>query len=310
MQESQMADCATQTGPPEAEAPYIAPDKITLLQFVPPVELAPFVTQIYFFECEELHIHDRQPAALGHLVFLLRGSGQLQFHDGHIDPIRPATLFGPGMAAAAFTFAGPVSDLGFALSPLGFVALTGKPANLYADRAISAADLFGDEIDGLAEQFRAGLEDGSMRLTRMIELVSNFLLTRAKSIAPSHLVLIRAVTDWLSSDLDPDVDRLYASLPVSRSTAVRLITRYFGSPPKPLMRKYRALRAASLLVDPACTPELRARLESLFYDQPHMIREIRHFAGRTPAALDGDDSRILRLWLSKDNFRDLEAYPG
>ena len=310
MQQSQMADCAMVTDPPVAEATYIAPDKIKVLQFVPPAELAPFVTQIYFFECEERHIHDRQPAALGHLIFLLRGSGQLRFHDGHIDPVRPATLFGPGTAAAEFTFAGPVSDLGFALSPLGFVALTGKAANLYADRAIAASELFGDEIDALAERCRVGLKDGSIRLTQMVELISAFLLARVKSIPSGHLMLIKAVTDWLSSDLDPGVDRLYNSLPVSRSTAVRLITRYFGSAPKPLMRKYRALRAASLLVDSTCTPELRATLESLFYDQPHMIREIRHFAGRTPGALDGDDSRILRLWLSKDNFRDLEAYPG
>jgi len=94
------------------------------------------------------------------------------------------------------------------------------------------------------------------------------------------------------------------------STAARLITRYFGTPPKQLMRKYRGVRAASLLVDPNCTPELRAKVESLFYDQPHMIREIRQFAGRTPGALDGDDSRILRMWLSKDNYRDIETFPG
>ena len=59
------------------------------------------------------------------------------------------------------------------------------------------------------------------------------------------------------------------------------------------MRKYRALRAASVLVDANCTPDLRAKVESLFYDQPHMIREIRQFAGRTPGALDGDDAESL-----------------
>ncbi len=310
MQESQTADCANSIEPPGAEQAIIARDKIEVLQFMPPVELAPFVTQIYFFECEESHIHDRQPAALGHLIFLLRGSGELRFHDGHIDPIHQVSLFGPGMAAAEFSFSGPVSDFGLALSPLGFVALTGKPANLYADRAIAASELFGQEIAVLGERFRDGLIDGSVRLAQMVDAVSAFLLARVRPIPAPHILLIRAVTEWLSSDLDPDVDDLYAGLAMSRSTATRLITRYFGSAPKPLMRKYRALRAASLLCDPACTPELRAQVESLFYDQPHMIREIRHFAGRTPGALDGDDCKILRLWLSKDNYRDLEAYPG
>ncbi len=310
MQESQMANCAVEIDPSETGQDYIAPDKFEVVQFAPPAELAPFVTQIYFFQSEELHIHDRQPAALGHLIFLLRGQGELRFHDGHTDDILPATLFGPGTASAEFTFAGPVSDLGFALSPLGFVALTGKPASAYADRAIASAEIFGPEIEVLTQRFRGGLIDGNMRLTQMIEEISTFLLNRARRIPLQHIALIQAVTDWLSRDLDPDVDELYATLPVSRSTAVRVISRYFGSAPKPLMRKYRALRAASILVDPGCTSELRDKVESLFYDQPHMIREIRHFAGRTPGALDGDDSMILRMWLSKENYRDLEAYPG
>ncbi len=310
MQESQTADCDNEGGPPGADSTYVALEKIEILQFAPPGELSPFVTQIYFFRCEEEFIRDFQPASLGHLVFLLRGQGQLRFHDGHIDQLHRAAIFGPGAAAAEFTFAGPLYDFGLALSPLGFVALTGKAANVYADRAVAATEIFGPEIDNLAEQFQNGLNEGNMRFTQMVEAVSAFLLARVQKVPPAHIDLIQRVTDWLSSNFDPDVDDLYAQLTMSRSTAVRLITRYFGSPPKQLMRKYRALRAASVLCDPACTIELRTRIESLFYDQPHMIREIRHFAGRTPGALDGDDSRILRLWLSRDNYRDLEAYPG
>jgi len=26
--------------------------------------------------------------------------------------------------------------------------------------------------------------------------------------------------------------------------------------------------------------------------------------------LDGDDTKILRIWLSKDNYRDIETFPG
>jgi AraC-like DNA-binding protein len=291
-------------------ADYIAPEKIEVVQFAPPPALAPFVTQIYFFRSEEAHIHDIQPAALGHLVFLLSGTGNLRFQDGHVDELTPVSIFGPGLAAAEFTFAGPLHDFGLALSPLGFVALTGKPANAYADRAVPASELFGPEIDVLVERFTRGHADGTMRLVQMVEEVTAFLLQRIRPVPPTHVAMIQTVIGWLSSDLDPDVEILYAQLGMSRSTAARLITRYFGSAPKPLMRKYRALRTASLLCDPACTPELRAKVESLFYDQPHMIREIRQFAGRTPGALDGDDSRILRMWLSKDNYRDVETFPG
>jgi AraC-like DNA-binding protein len=286
------------------------PDKLAILQFAPPPELAPFVTQIYFFQCEERFIRDFQPAALGHLVFFLRGGGELRFNDGHIAPLHGASLFGPCTAAAEFSLYGPFLDFGLALSPLGFVALTGKAASSYADRLVDAAELFGPDITVLAKKLSDGFADGSMSHADLVHEITLFLLPYARNIPASHIGLIQIVAAWISSEFDPDIDLLYPKLNMSRSTATRLITRYFGSPPKPLMRKYRALRAASHLCDPACPAELRTRIEALFYDQPHMIREIRHFTGRTPGALDGDDSKILRMWLSKDNYRDLEADPG
>ncbi len=286
------------------------PDKLSIRQFVPPPALAPFVTQIYFFQCEEHFIRDFQPAALGHLVFFLRGGGELRFNDGHVDPLHGVSLFGPCTAAAEFSLNGPFLVFGLALSPLGFVALTGKAASSYADRLVNAADIFGSDITVLGKKLSDGFADGSMSHADLVHEISDFLLPYARTIPASHIGLIQIVAAWISSEFDPDIDLLYSKLTMSRSTATRLITRYFGSPPKPLMRKYRALRAASHLCDPSCPAELRTKIEALFYDQPHMIREIRHFTGRTPGSLDGDDSKILRMWLSKDNYRDLEADPG
>jgi len=298
-----LSDCS-----PEAE--FVTPDKIDITHFAPSAMLAPFVTQIYYFRCEERETKDRQSAALGHLMFFLSGSGVVQFDKGEATTVSGAMQYGPGLAAAEFVLSGPAHILGFVLSPLGFVALTGKPANLFADRAVRAAEIYGPEIDRIADAFSAGRADSSLRVADMIAQATGFLLRQVRSVPPAHVTMIRKVIDWLSSDLDPDVELLYSQLNMSRSTAARLITRYFGCPAKPLMRKYRAVRAATVLVDPQCTPELRAKVESLFYDQPHMIREIRQFTGRTPGALDGDDSRILRMWLSKDNYRDVETFPG
>lgn len=311
MQESRMAGSAILEAPhDDAEQFSISPEQTIFTSFAPPAELAPYVTQIYYFRCDQAFIRDRQPASLGHLIFLLAGSGSLRFQDRHVDQLASASLFGPGMAAAEFSINGPLHDLGFALSPLGFVALTGKPASEFVDRAVPAAELFGAEIDALARDCAVGHADGSLRIAAIIEKISAFLLPHVRQVPLTHIAMIQTVISWLSNDLDPDVEILYPQLGMSRSTAARLITRYFGSPPKQLMRKYRALRAASMLVDPSCTPDLRTKIESLFYDQPHMIREIRQFAGRTPGALDGDDAKILRIWLSKDNYRDIETFPG
>lgn len=309
MQDSQMVRMDTASFVLESDTTLSA-DGIDIVHFVPPPVLAPFVTQIYFFRCEEKLIRDFQPAALGHLVFLLNGKGKLRFQDGHEDIVNKASVFGPGTAAAEFAFEGPLHDLGFALSPLGFVALTGRAANLYADRAVDASELFGSDIDDLTDRFIAGHAAGTMRVSEMIDDVTKFLLARLRPVPQSHIVMVRTVINWLSSDFVPDVDQLYAQLDMSRSTAARLITKYFGSAPKALMRKYRALRAATMMIDPNTSDELRSKVESVFYDQPHMIREIRQFAGRTPGALDSNNAKLMRMWLSKENYRDIESFLG
>lgn len=311
MQESHLAGMGAEYDPDSGlEHGFVSPDKILVAHFAPSVALAPFVTQIYFFRCDEPHTRDRQPAALGHLMFFLRGSGRVKFQAGESVMVAGAMQYGPGLASAEFELDGPMHILGFALSPLGFVALTGKPANLFADRAVPAAVLYGPEVDTLMQELGTGHIDNTLRIADLVERATAFLLQRARPVPAAHVEMIQTVVNWLSSELDPDVDVLYQRLGMSRSTAARVIARYFGCAPKPLMRKYRALRAASILIDPNCNSDVRAKVESLFYDQPHMIREIRQFAGRTPGALEGDDSRILRMWLSKDNYRDVETFPG
>jgi AraC-like DNA-binding protein len=289
---------------------YVRPSEIEVVQFAPSAEIAPYVTQFYFCRCDESLIHDAQPAALGHLVFFLKGTGTLRFQSGDVDPFSLVSVFGPGNAHAKFEIAGPFHDFGLAFSPLGFAALTGKPARAYADRLVDAAEIFGPDITNLANIFCEGRERGELTIADLVRQTTAFLMRHLRSIPDKHVCLVQSVTTWISSEFDPDVEVLFAQLPMSRSTATRLIQHYFGSSAKQLMRKYRALRAASVLVDPQATSEMRSRVESLFYDQPHMIREIRHFTGRTPGALDGDDSKILRIWLSKGNYQQLEAYPG
>ena len=288
----------------------LSPDSMKVTQFAPPAALVPFVTHVYFFQCEEVRLTDQMPAALGQLLFLLKGSANLQFQDGHTVPAKGATIVGPGLGAAEFTFEGPFYHLGFALSPLGFVALTGQPANQYADRAVPASELFGLEIETLAQAITAGFAEGTMRLSQIVDEVTHFLLLRLRPIPNSHIQMIQTVIRWISSDFDPDVEQLYTKLDMSRSTAARLITRFFGCAPKLLMRKYRALRAATIMIDPNATAEMRSQVESTFYDQPHMIREIRKFAGRTPGALDSNNAKVMRLWLSKENYRDIESFLG
>lgn len=76
------------------------------------------------------------------------------------------------------------------------------------------------------------------------------------------------------------------------------MSRYFGLPPQMLLRKTNALRAAMVLSDPNANDMQLARVADYYYDQSHMIREIRYFVGRTPGALRNLKSGVLGRRLS------------
>lgn len=290
---------------------FAIPGQIEATHFSPPAALQPYVTQIYHFHSNESGLRDAQPAALGQLIFIVQGKATLQFQGGPLYTSTAAALIGPGMGHAEFNIIdGPFETVGLALSPIGFAALTGKSASAYVDQILDASDLLGSGVSEMASRFQTDRGAGTINVREMIESATDFLQPFLRPVSPDHIALIRTVSEWISSEFDPDVEGIFARIEKSRSTATRLIRYYFGASPKQLMRKYRALRAAIVLVDPQASSAQRDRVESLFYDQPHMIREIRHFTGRTPGVLGSNDSKMLRIWLSKDNFRQLESYPG
>jgi AraC-like DNA-binding protein len=308
MHELHIADKADSKSPDEAA--FIQPDKISVTHFAPPASLAPFVTQIYTFRCTEQFIRGMQPAALGQMLFVMRGAGTVQFAGSAPQMVPKVHFYGPCTAASEFNFTGPLHHYGIAFSPLGFVALTGRSAKNCADKICDASEVFGDDIVALNTVLSDATAKGEMRPAQIVQMITDFLLPFARKISSSDINLIQSTIGWLSSTLNPDIEDIYSQLSMSRGTATRLIGKYFGASPKFLARKYRAVRAATYLTDPNCDAKMRDQVESIFYDQPHMIREIRHFTGSTPGALDSDAAKILRIWLSKENYRDLESHPG
>jgi methylphosphotriester-DNA--protein-cysteine methyltransferase len=89
-----------------------------------------------------------------------------------------------------------------------------------------------------------------------------------------------------------------------------LVKRYIGLNPAALARKYRAIRAAALLGEPDLSDEAEAEIATAFYDQPHMIREIRRYCGYTPTRLGGPRDPLFQQLLrmkNLDRFRNFRA---
>ncbi|MFC4293030.1 helix-turn-helix domain-containing protein [Sphingorhabdus arenilitoris] len=284
-----------------------APDSFRLDFIEPPPSLASYVTTFFKFHSDREWIKDVQPANTGHMMVFLSGEGEARFASGRVDVRQPVSLIGPTNAAMQYVVKGPLIVLGCGFTPAGWRAVTGLSATESADQFADSDAVFG----GAAASFFADLlhiektTQGAAQYSAMVAKAEQFLLPRLRPILPRHAEIISATTSWLDGSLTPDVEELYARLPVARRQAQRVIGDYFGCAPKQLMRKYRAVRAAMLLNDPSCSDEEAAKVQDLFYDQPHMIREIRHFAGRTPYRLSGEEGTLLSMWLDKENIREL-----
>jgi AraC-like DNA-binding protein len=273
----------------------------------PPAAISDYVTTLYHFRCEELLIRDIQPASVGHLCLFPHGKGELHLPGGRRDPNPEVAVLTPLSAACPMVVEGPFHVIGAALSPLGWAALTGLHAGDHRDRMCPAADLLGEDIAELGQALIGGYRAGSVSGHDCAIRLGDYIARSVKPVDSRHQTLIREVNRWLGGSLNPPIDDLVARANYSRRQVQRLVERYFGLPPQALARKYRALRAAAWLSFPSLAPEYEAELAEAFFDQPHMIREITRFVGRTPARLSDNTTPYLSEMIDPKNLRELEG---
>jgi hypothetical protein len=240
-------------------------------------------------------------ADIGVVRFRLKGDGYLQFHDGSKSAKGMKNLLiGPGTAAANIRLEGPIDVVGCSLLPLAWGgAIIDDDSSKYVDCASNALAVLGPKADNLPELLAA---------TNSIEETKKVLDTAfSKMVQPLSKRTVAGVEElrqWLAGSPSPDVQALtQGDLARSRRFS-RIGNRHFGGPPKMLARKVRALRAAQAITlndgnicDEALDP---------FYDQPHMVREIKHFTGRSPGKLVTPEEMLLQMVLDRPYFRELE----
>ena len=282
-----------------------AASDFTLDYIAPGAAISDYVTTFYWFRCDQPVIRDIQPAAIGHLSLFARGEGTMHFPGDVHDRSHRLNLLTPSSMASPFEVAGPLHAIGAALTPLGWAALTGMSAKQNANRLLDAEAALGAKATDLAERACAGYLAGDIDGHGVAKMIADLLLETAKPISDRHARLITATNRWLGASLDPQVDDLFAQASYSQRQVQRLVERYFGLPPKALVRKYRALRAAMLMSLPTLSPEMEGELGEAFYDQSHMIREIQRFVGRTPVRLGTQESPFLTEMLDAKNFREI-----
>lgn len=267
-----------------------------------PGDLLPYVNALYTFETDLAEMEEILPAYSGQLALFLTGSAEIACPEAPMGEIGDAFFLAPQMKATPFKAKGPVRGMGVSLTSQGWAALTGLPVNECHSRQIAPSACLpphlAARVQATLEARRKGDLDDAGLADWLVELVRDGVT----ELPEKHATLIRTTFNWLGESFSPQIDDLYARLPFSQRQAQRLIVRFFGQPPATLVRRYRAIRAASLLAMPKLAPEVIAEIRAAYYDQAHFIREIREFTGRTPRALGPEEETVVKDMLGPEGY--------
>lgn len=256
---------------------------------IPDAALSDYVTVFYRFRSDLPDLEETERADRAQIRFVLHdGGGEYRFADGRVQQAMDVHIVGPTTGPRVICADRPVHVFGAGLTPCGWAALIGVDASTMVNRLVDAADLFGDRVIAAREALRAAAD-----LAEMQAIATALLLELLRDSCSDTLRFVRQVNDWLAAHPSPDIESLIGATGLSRRQLERNCNRLYGMPPKFLARKYRALRAAvSLILDGDSLDEV---IDRGFYDQSHLIREIREFTGLTPRQLKADPGQIAAL---------------
>jgi AraC-like DNA-binding protein len=254
----------------------------------PPAESAGLVNTFYIIETEGGRIEESIPAYSAQLILMVRGTVHFTFADGRTAQSSTVTINGPQMRSAACVLEGPVLQVGASLTHMSWQALANLPADLVHDQLIPAETVLTAEQIASLEAAVAACRDGQIAPEDLCAHLTEVIAAGPFTPRPDHAAVVEAILRWLGSGFDPAISDLYASVSVSPRQLQRICRRFFGVAPAQVLKRFRALRAAMLLAQPGLSQELRAQVMATYFDQAHLIRDIRRYTGRTPTQFRTD----------------------
>ncbi|MDF0486994.1 AraC family transcriptional regulator [Sphingomonas sp. H39-1-10] len=268
--------------------------QIKLDYSVPADDVAEFVTLFYHFHADLPVFEDTERADNAQIRFRLSARhAEYRMPDGSVQDAADIHVIGPTSGAWKVRAEGPVEVFGMGLTPAGWAAMIGDDASTMMNRAIDATTLFG----------AARLRDAIAALRTTAEPAARVVIgeTLVRDLVKAGDAgarrFVRQVDGWLAASPSPEMDDLVEIAGLSRRQVERKCKALYGVPPKLLARKYRALRAANAML--ATGEPLDDVLERGFYDQSHMIREIKQFTGLTPGQIKDEATMLSRMTITQ-----------
>lgn len=247
---------------------------------------------------------DLVPPEWATMRFTQAGAAALAAFDG--DPLQPCPLFsasGPTSMSLHYS----LHDLrgwGLGVQPLGWALYSDLPAVGVADRIVDGlVEPAFSRFAGLLDVIRTGSDDPDATADR----INRFLLDLKPRHVPARSQIVACHTALRDPEIS-NVDQLAEAAGVSRRTLERLTLRYFGYPPKLLLRRQRFLRslASFMLADHRHWSEA---IDRHYFDQAHFVRDFHRFMGMTPSEYAEMPHPVLNRVMAQ-RMADQGAAPG
>ena len=248
----------------------------------PPPDCAGLVNTFYIIETADERREEAVPAYSAQLIVTVRGKSTFTYSDGRTARAPEVFINAPLMRSARCVLEGPVLQVGASLTHVSWQRLSNLPADRVHDRLIPAAQIIAPDRLAALEQAAADCRAGRIAPEALCAPLAAAIGDGRFAQRDEHVAAVAAILRWLASGLDPTLADLYASADLSPRQLQRICRRFFGVPPAQVLKRFRALRAAMLLAQPGLSAALRDELMATYFDQAHLIRDIRRYTGRTP----------------------------
>lgn len=251
----------------------------------PPPELASRINTFYVIETEEDRIEEIVPAYSAQLVVMVRGRLSLDHSPDAPQPSGSVVVNAPQMRSSPCLLEGPALLLGASLTQIGWQALANRPADKVHDTVLPAQAIFSEVQIATLQHAAAECAEGRKSMADLSAAMAEVVAAAPHIPRADHVAVIEAMMRWLGSAFDPPLEALHEMVDISPRQLQRLSRRYFGVPPAQLLKRFRAIRAAMVLANPALPDAFRDEMMASFFDQAHLIHDIRRYTGRTPTQL-------------------------
>ncbi len=267
-------------------------DKIRIRFALPAPELAPFVTTYYYTDCNtgvgEAWIEDYLHPEWANLRFIRAGQSSHAFGDGPLEQTPCFAATGPTSLATRFRLSSGRS-WGIGLLPLGWAKFIDAAAADHADRAV---DGMRDPAFAAFAPLGDALAKGDGDFLQELGLIEQHLKTLLRRPARDAEAITEINAALVDSNIATVADLADRS-GIQVRTLERLSRRYFGFPPKLLLRRQRFIRSlAQFMLDP--TLKWLNAIDYQYHDQAHFVRDFRRFMGMSPTAYGKLDHPFLR----------------